>query len=124
MLVRRSVIEEVGGLDEGYFIYSEEIDWCRRIGQAGYTILTAPAAQVIHFGGQSTGQVPDAMFQQLHRSRARYFRRYHGPRFLRRIARAATLAAWIEALRGGPRAAALTDVARLYAAGESEAGDG
>lgn len=82
MLVRRGVVEQVGMLDERYFIYSEEIDWCRRIIAAGWTILTAPAARVIHYGGQSTGQMPDVMFLQLHRSRNRYFRRYHSPEFV------------------------------------------
>lgn len=121
MLVRRAVVEEVGGLDEGYFLYSEEVDWCRRITGAGWTIVTAPAARVIHYGGQSTGQVPDVTFRHLHRSRARYFRRYHSPRFLGAVALAARGAAALEACRGGPRAAALREVAAIYAG--AEAGD-
>lgn len=119
MLVRRAVVDAVGGMDEGYFLYSEEIDWCRRIAQAGWTIVTAPAARVIHHGGQSTSQVPDAMFLQLHRSRARYFRRYHSPRFLRAVALAARVAAGMETLRGGPRANALREVAGIYAVAEA-----
>jgi len=119
MLVRREVVDAVGGMDEGYFLYSEEIDWCRRIAQAGWTIVTAPAARVIHHGGQSTSQVPDAMFLQLHRSRARYFRRYHSPRFLRAVALAARTAAAVEALRGRPRATALREVAGIYATAEA-----
>jgi len=99
MLVRREVVEEVGGLDEGYFYYSEEIDWCRRIRAAGWTILTAPAALVVHHAGGSTRQVSEASFLQLHRSRARYFCRWHGPTFVRRLAWLAELAAGWAALR-------------------------
>lgn len=85
MLARRGVIESVGVFDPGYFIYSEEIDWCRRIADAGWTILCAPAARVIHYGGQSTGQTPDRMRRQLHQSRARYFRLHHPPSFHRAL---------------------------------------
>ncbi|MCS7051293.1 MAG: glycosyltransferase family 2 protein [Thermomicrobium sp.] len=99
MLVRRTVVDQVGGLDEGYVYYSEEIDWCRRIRAAGWTILTAPAAQIVHYAGGSTRQVSEASFLQLHRSRARYFRRWHGRSFVRWLARLAILAAGWATLR-------------------------
>ncbi len=85
MLVRRTVVERVGLLDEQYFMYSEEIDWCQRIRAAGWSILMAPEARIVHFGGQSTSQVRDEMFLELHRSRARYFKRYQSDRFLRML---------------------------------------
>jgi N-acetylglucosaminyl-diphospho-decaprenol L-rhamnosyltransferase len=85
MLVRREVIESVGMFDPGYFIYSEEIDLCRRISDAGWTILCAPAANVIHHGGQSTSQAPDRMRRQLHRSRARYFLQHEDDAFRTRL---------------------------------------
>ena len=121
MLARRAVVEEVGGLDEGYFMYSEEIDWCRRIRAAGWTILLAPAARVVHHGGQSSGQAPETMFLALHRSRARYLRRYERA-WVRPVAsRAAGLAAWTAGRRGRPeRARALEAVSRIY----REASDG
>ncbi|HUZ03651.1 MAG TPA: glycosyltransferase family 2 protein [Thermomicrobiaceae bacterium] len=115
MLVRRAVVDNVGGLDEGYFMYSEEIDWCRRIRAAGWTILLAPAARVVHHGGQSSGQAPEAMFLALHRSRARYLRRYEPAWVLPVASRAAGLAAWAAGCRGRPeRARALEAVSRLY----------
>ncbi len=122
MLVRRTVIEQVGGLDEGYFYYSEEIDWCRRIRAAGWTILTAPAALVVHHAGGSTRQVSARSFLELHRSRARYFCRWHGPTFVRRLALLASLAARWAALRArlsgrvefAERARLLRMAARLY----------
>ncbi|HET7037214.1 MAG TPA: glycosyltransferase family 2 protein [Thermomicrobiaceae bacterium] len=109
MLLRREAIDEVGPLDEGYFMYSEEIDWCRRLKAAGWTILTAPAARVVHHGGRSTGQVSRAMLVELHRSRARYFRR-HNPRVLGPSAWLARAAARRDPLR----AEALREAARLY----------
>jgi GT2 family glycosyltransferase len=122
MLARREVVEAVGGLDEGYFYYSEEIDWCRRIRAAGWTIVTAPAALVVHHAGGSTRQVSAQSFLQLHRSRARYFRRWHGPVFVRRLAWMASLAAQWAALRArlarrtdlAERAQLLREVARIY----------
>ncbi len=122
MLVRREVVDAVGGLDEGYFFYSEEIDWCRRIRAAGWTILTAPAALVVHHAGGSTRQVSERSFLELHRSRARYFCRWHGPTFVRRLAVLASLAARWAALRArvsgraefAERARLLRMAARLY----------
>ncbi|MFN3337534.1 MAG: glycosyltransferase family 2 protein [Thermomicrobium sp.] len=120
MMVRREVVQEVGGLDEGYFYYSEEIDWCRRIRAAGWTILTAPAALVVHHAGGSTRQVSEASFLQLHRSRARYFARWHGSTFVRRLAQLAEFAACWTALRarltGRPELATRVQLLRQVAA--------
>ena len=76
MLVRRAAINQVGLLDEGYFMYSEELDWCKRFGRAGWAVLLAPEAVVMHHGGGSTRQMPERMLRELFRSRARYFRRH------------------------------------------------
>jgi N-acetylglucosaminyl-diphospho-decaprenol L-rhamnosyltransferase len=121
MLVRRETIERVGWLDEQYFMYSEEIDWSRRLRMNGWTILIAPAARIVHYGGQSTGQLPDDMFLELHRSRARYFQRYQSPAFIRTVERMAQVASrWAEhrpqrsdAQR--TRSELLKSVSRIYA---------
>ena len=122
MMVRRAVIERVGLLDEHFFMYSEEIDWCRRIIAGGWTVLIAPTAQIIHFGGQSTSQASGEMFLQLHRSRAYYFQLYHSDSFLHSVelmARAAAM--WAESRlsikghRSQPsRAKALRSVSQFY----------
>ncbi len=62
LIVRREVIEEVGGLDADYFIYSEEVDLCARIQNASWHIYWVPQSTVIHYGGQSTQQVATEMF--------------------------------------------------------------
>ncbi len=78
LLVRCEIWQQTGGFDEDYFMYAEEVDWCWRIHKAGWMIWQVPEARIIHYGGQSTRQVPDWMFIELWRARFRFFRRYHG----------------------------------------------
>lgn len=78
LIVRREALEQVGGLDEDYFIYSEEVDLCERLRHRGWTVHWVPRARVVHFGGQSTRQVANAMFLQLYRAKIQYFRKHHG----------------------------------------------
>lgn len=77
MMARRDVIEQVGGFDEGYWLYCEEMDWARRVRAAGWEIRVDPRAHVVHYEGQSSRQFRGRAFVALWRSRFRYFRRYH-----------------------------------------------
>jgi N-acetylglucosaminyl-diphospho-decaprenol L-rhamnosyltransferase len=77
-LVRREVIQQVGALDEDFFMYSEEMDWCRRIRQAGWKVVYLPQAQVIHYGGKSSDQVAAQRHIYFQTSKVRYFRKHHG----------------------------------------------
>lgn len=86
LMVKRTVMEEVGLLDEGFFMYCEEIDWCLRIKQAGWQILCCPQAEVIHHVGESTSQSKDEMYVELHKSRYFLYEKHYGPLF-RRLAR-------------------------------------
>jgi O-antigen biosynthesis protein len=58
MCVRRSVIEEIGGLDEDFFMYGEDLDWSYRIQQAGWKLGYVPSAEIVHFKGESTRKMP------------------------------------------------------------------
>jgi N-acetylglucosaminyl-diphospho-decaprenol L-rhamnosyltransferase len=78
MLVRRAAWEEIGLLDEGYFMYSEELDWCRRMVDAGWRVVYLPDAVVTHHEDQSSGQVVAARHIRFQRSKVRYFRKHHG----------------------------------------------
>ncbi|NLE43915.1 MAG: glycosyltransferase family 2 protein [Chloroflexi bacterium] len=78
MLVKREVLDQVGVLDEGYFMYSEELDWCRRIRTAGWRVVYLPAARVVHHGGKSSEQVVAERHIHFQTSKVRYFRIYHG----------------------------------------------
>jgi N-acetylglucosaminyl-diphospho-decaprenol L-rhamnosyltransferase len=78
LLARRQAIDEVGPLDEGFFMYSEELDWCRRAKKRGWKVVYLPTAKVIHHGGQSSEQVKSFQHIQFQRSKIRYFRKHHG----------------------------------------------
>lgn len=78
MMVRRDVAVATEGFDESYYMYCEEIDWCWRIRQAGWKIYTVPSAEIVHFGGESTRQVPANSIVNLWRSRAQLYGRLHG----------------------------------------------
>jgi N-acetylglucosaminyl-diphospho-decaprenol L-rhamnosyltransferase len=76
LLVRRSVLEQIGGFDEGYFHYSEDTDLCRRIRDAGCDIRYEPSAVVVHLGGRSAPR--PALLPTLAAARVRYVRRHDG----------------------------------------------
>ncbi len=78
MFVRRAVYEQVGGFDESFFMYSEELDWCRRASEAGWRIVYFPRARVMHYEGKSSDQVLAQRDIYFHSSKVRYFRKYHG----------------------------------------------
>ena len=78
MLVRSDVAQATKGFDKAFFMYCEELDWCRRIHEAGWEIYTVPKAEIVHFGGESTGQVAARSVVDLWESRARFYRRYYG----------------------------------------------
>jgi N-acetylglucosaminyl-diphospho-decaprenol L-rhamnosyltransferase len=79
LLVRRKAYEQAGALDEGFFMYSEEMDWCRRIKDAGWEIVYLPTATVIHHEGKSSEQVVAERHIRFQSSKVRYFRKHHGP---------------------------------------------
>lgn len=78
LMTRREVIEQVGPMDEAYFMYSEELDWCRRIKQAGWEIVYLPEAKIIHHVGKSSEQVITERHLYFQKAKLRYFRKYHG----------------------------------------------
>lgn len=78
LLVRRTAYAAVGGLDETFFMYSEELDWCRRLKQAGWRVRHVPTAEVMHFEGRASAQVPAATHIRFNASKVRYTEKYHG----------------------------------------------
>lgn len=83
MLIRREVFEQIGLLDEGFFMYYEEVDFCRRAARAGWECWRVPTARVVHLVGKSSGvtdtrrppaRLPGYCFE----SRRRYFEKNHG----------------------------------------------
>ena len=101
ILARRAAVEQIGGLDEAFFMYAEEVDWCLRLRRAGWAIWQVPEARVTHVGGAATSQFRTRMLIALYESRQRFFRKHRSKRFVRwngRIVRMgmlrATLRAW------------------------------
>jgi len=78
LLARRDVLDAIGGFDEGFFMYSEELDWCRQAKAAGWRIVYLPTAEIIHYEGKSSEQVVAARHIYFQTSKLRYFRKYHG----------------------------------------------
>jgi GT2 family glycosyltransferase len=80
MLVRRQAIAQVGLMDEAYFVYSEEADWCYRFSQAGWRRVFTPCARIVHLdgGAKSTKQASKKMFVQQQKSAMIYHRKNLG----------------------------------------------
>jgi N-acetylglucosaminyl-diphospho-decaprenol L-rhamnosyltransferase len=78
LIARREIYEQIGGLDEGYVMFSEEMDWCRRAKDAGWRVVYLGAAKIIHHGGKSTDQAVASRHIYFQQSKLRYFRKYHG----------------------------------------------
>jgi GT2 family glycosyltransferase len=80
MLVRREAIAQVGLMDEAYFVYAEEADWCYRFSQAGWRRVFTPCARIVHLdgGAKSTSQASKKMFVQLQKSSMIYHRKNLG----------------------------------------------
>jgi hypothetical protein len=102
MMVRATVAESTDGFDESFHMYCEEIDWSWRIQEAGWQVYAVPAAEIIHYGGESTRQIPARSVVNLWRSRALLYHKHHGRiRFL--------AANWLVQMGMGRKAAQTND---------------
>ncbi len=86
LMMRRAAFTDIEGFDEGFFMYSEELDLCRRLQISGWTALYCPQAGIRHYGGRSSAQVPALTHIHFNTSKVRYYRKFFGP-------------AWAEILR-------------------------
>ena len=82
MLLRREAFEAVGGFDPTYFMYCEDMDLCRRLGEAGWSSVYVPSAVITHTGGHATSRSAGPMLREHHRALFRYLsRQYAGPAY-------------------------------------------
>jgi N-acetylglucosaminyl-diphospho-decaprenol L-rhamnosyltransferase len=79
MMVRRDAMAAAGGLDEGFYMYLEDVDLCRRLRDGGWEIAYFPRAGLVHHENSSTASAPHRRIYQHARSRAIYARKHHGP---------------------------------------------
>jgi N-acetylglucosaminyl-diphospho-decaprenol L-rhamnosyltransferase len=108
--LRRRALDSIGGWDEGYFMYVEDVDLCWRLRQGGWRVVYEPRATVTHAQGASTARHPYRMIVEHHRSLARFAaKRWHGVRrvlllpAVAFLALRATLAMAVHALGRAPR---------------------
>lgn len=78
LMARREVYQAIDDLDEGYIMYSEEMDWCKRAKAAGWRVVYFGQAQIIHHSGKSSEQTPARKHICFQQSKLRYFRKHHG----------------------------------------------
>jgi GT2 family glycosyltransferase len=125
MLVRRCAIEQVGTLDEGYFMHCEDLDWCVRFRQAGWTVLFVPNAKAAHRKGGSSRARPIRVELYKHRGMVRFYRKFFRRRYPSVLMWAVVAAVWTRfaikavwmALTGAGRAASPTSETRIRDAG-------
>ncbi|MBI2924456.1 MAG: glycosyltransferase family 2 protein [Verrucomicrobia bacterium] len=77
-IVRRAAIEQVGTLDERFFIYAEDVDWCWRFRQAGWRVTFCPEGRAVHFGGQSSAADPLRFQLELRKASVQLWRKHYG----------------------------------------------
>jgi GT2 family glycosyltransferase len=75
-LVRREALNEVGLLDESFFMYGEDMDWCKRFWDHGWKIVFVPSAEAIHYGGASSSNAPVRFYIERHRADLQYWRKH------------------------------------------------
>ncbi len=78
LMARREVYEQIGGLDERYTMFFEELDWCKRAKDADWQVVYIGSAQIVHHGGKSTDQVTARKHIYFQRSKLHYFGKHHG----------------------------------------------
>jgi GT2 family glycosyltransferase len=78
LMIRREVVDTIGPLDERFFMYAEELDWCFNARHHGWRIVAHPDASIVHYGGQSSAQFAARSLALLIESRLRYYRKNLG----------------------------------------------
>lgn len=78
LLIRRSTADQIGDMDEGYFMYTEETDWCYRARQVGWDVWWVPTPIVFHLNGATAQQTFSLKRRQVYGSKIRFLRKYRG----------------------------------------------
>jgi len=76
-MVRREGLQEVGLLDDNFFFYGEDIDWCKRFWQAKWQVVYFPQARAIHYNGRSSAAAPTKYYIEFRRARLKYWKKHH-----------------------------------------------
>jgi GT2 family glycosyltransferase len=76
-MVRKSAMDEVGLLDERFFIYGEDLDWCKRFNDGGWKVTFFPEAEALHYGGASSANSPVRFYLEMQRAQYQYWTKHH-----------------------------------------------
>ncbi|OQA45471.1 MAG: N-acetylglucosaminyl-diphospho-decaprenol L-rhamnosyltransferase [Chloroflexi bacterium ADurb.Bin325] len=117
LLLRRAALDQIGLLDESYFMYTEEVDLCYRLAEAGWELWYVPIAEIVHFGGSSTRQAHEDMYVQLYRSKIQFYRKFGGEQRVAQFKRGLRLAyapRWAAAALVGRLSPSLARQARTF----------
>jgi len=85
MMVRRDTIEQVGFLDEDFFMYGEDIDWCYRIKRAGWKVVYYPNTKIIHYKGGSSKKKNAKLIYEFHRAMYLFYKKHYKEKYSRII---------------------------------------
>jgi GT2 family glycosyltransferase len=78
-LARTEAIKQVGLMDEAYYVYGDDPDWCYRFRKHGWKVMFTPHAHIIHYGGQTTGKMKDKFLLQLFGAKLIFMRKHGSP---------------------------------------------
>ena len=76
-VLRKSALEQVGLLDERFFFYGEDVDWCRRFNLGGWRVVFFPEAEALHYGGASSANAPVKFAVEMQRANYQYWTKHH-----------------------------------------------
>jgi GT2 family glycosyltransferase len=79
LMLRKEALPRVGLLDESFFMYAEDIDWCKRFWQAGWEVVYYPAARAIHYGGASSARAPVRFYLEMLHANLLFWKKHHSP---------------------------------------------
>lgn len=78
LMARRAAVDEVGVLDERFFFYAEDTDWCKRFHDNGWKLLWCPDARAVHYGGASSSHAPVKFYIEMYKANLKYWRKHKG----------------------------------------------
>ncbi|MFC1559535.1 glycosyltransferase family 2 protein [Candidatus Margulisiibacteriota bacterium] len=98
MVVRKEAIKKIGLLDEDYFMYGEDLDWCYRIKKAGWKIYYQPQAEIVHYGGRTSRQNSYKNIYEFHKAMRLFYRKHYAGRRPRLVNWGVYLGIWLKYL--------------------------
>ena len=77
LMIRRTAMDQVGLIDERFFMYGDDLDWCVRFGKAGWPVMFYPEAEIVHYGGGVTAKAPVYFYVEMQKAYLQYWKKHH-----------------------------------------------